>query len=414
MRIAIYWEQDSWGGVDTHLLTLLRDWPAATDEFVVFFNRGNLGLERIKAELSALPNVQLREVVSFSYNEMVRRLAVLPMGRWLRLFLYPLQPLLLLLMANRLANAFAHNGRFDLMLADNGGYPAAWGAQSAVIGAKRAGVGARLLLVHHSSTPPALFMGWYERLVDRAMERISSAIVCVSYATRQSLLDTRMISVSTARLRVIHNGISASPAARDHAPSYNLREAVNAREELIVGIVGRVQAYKGHEDLIFALARLAADERRRLKLVVLGSGDAPEMARLQALVERCGVVESVHFAGYVPGDPVELIGQLDLLVIATRSFEGFGLTLAEAMLAGTPILTTRVGAIPEFVNESNGVLVNPGSPLEMSMALKDFIANREAWRARAKVAQKRMQSEGNLMPGEYHRLFEECIAGSLG
>lgn len=411
MRIAIYWEQDSWGGVDTQLLTLLRGWPASSDEFVLFYNRGNLGLERIRADLLALPNVQLREIVSFSYNEVVRRMAAIPLGRWLRLPLYPLQPLLLLLMARRLAGAFAQNGRFDVMLADNGGYPAAWGAQSAVLAARLAGIGARLLLVHHASTPPAMFMGWYERIVDRMVGRIASAIVCVSFATRQSLLGSRMISDAATRIRVIHNGIAQTPSAGAHDKPFDLRAAIKAGQEKVIGIVGRIQAYKGHEDLIFALSRLDAAERLKLKLVVLGSGDADELARLQRLSTHLNVAEQVHFLGYVPGDPVALIAQLDMLVIATRSFEGFGLTLAEAMLAGTPILTTRVGAIPEFVNEANGVLVNPGSPLEISAALKDFLAHPEAWQERAKNARSLAQLDGNRMSEEYRRLLEECIAG---
>jgi len=63
--------------------------------------------------------------------------------------------------------------------------------------------------------------------------------------------------------------------------------------------------------------------------------------------------------------------------------EDIGLTLAEAMHAGIPVLTTRVGAIPEFVDESNGVLVSPGSPLEMSLALRDFLAMIHGWLRRA-------------------------------
>jgi glycosyltransferase involved in cell wall biosynthesis len=192
--------------------------------------------------------------------------------------------------------------------------------------------------------------------------------------------------------------------------SPDLRAAADAKTGLLVGIVGRIQPYKGHEDLVFALSRLDPDVRARLKLLIIGSGDSAEMARLQRLADRLGVRDQVRFPGYLPGDPVDLIAQLDLLVIATRSFEGFGLTLAEAFLAGTPILTTRVGAIPEFVNETNGVLVNPGSPQEIADALESFVVNPDAWRARAEYARKNPVHTGIRMSHEYHRLLLECVA----
>ena len=72
--------------------------------------------------------------------------------------------------------------------------------------------------------------------------------------------------------------------------------------------------------------------------------------------------------------------------------------------------STRVGAVPEFVDENNGALVNPGSPLEMALALRDFLANRPAWQARAAHAQQRIRSDGNRMADEYHHLFAECLA----
>ena len=409
MNIAVYWEQDSWGGVDSQLLTLLRTWPAPGDRFTIIYNRGNPGLARIRDALTALPNVQLVETVSFSYNEIVRRLVRLPAGRWLRLAFYPLQPLLLWWMTGRLAAVLRRHGPFDVVLADNGGYPAAWGAQSAVLAARRAGVPARFLLVHHAATRPAMFMQWYERLVDRAVSKAVSAIICVSHATRRTLFECRAFNDETTRLRVIHNGIALLPAT-GNTPPCDLRATVGAGAALLVGIVGRIEPYKGHEDLIFALARLDTTERARLHLVVLGSGAPEELARLRRLADKCGGGDAVHFPGYVAGEPVDLIAQFDLLVIATRSFEGYGLTLAEAMHAGTPILSTRVGAVPEFVDESNGALVNPGSPLEMAQALRDFLANRPAWQARAAHAQQRIRSDGNRMADEYHRLFAECLA----
>lgn len=411
MRIAIYWEQDSWGGVDTHLLAMLSSWPAPDDAFVLFHNVGNPGFERIRSELETLRNVRCVGVPSCSYNELSRGLRASRVFGKLRHALYFLQPIAFLLMARRLSRFFVKEGNIDLMLANNGGYPAAWGCLSALLAAKSAGIASRVLLVHHAATKPALFMGWFEHLVDRMVNRTASAVACVSYATRQTLLDHRMLSDEALRLRVIHNGISLGASALNGSgEKFDLRQAVEAKEELLIGMAGRVEPYKGHEDLIFALARMCEEERRQFKLVVFGAGEEAELSRLRRLADSFGISNRVHFLGYVPGTPTALIAQLDLLVVATRSFEGFGLTLAEAMHVGTPVLATRVGAIPEFVDEKNGVLVNPGSPREMSMALQDFLINHDAWRQRAEYARERIQGDGKRMAEEFHQLFIECVA----
>ena len=68
MRILIYFEQFSCGGVDTHLLTLLQEWPEKKDEIIVLSNAGNAGFSRTKAKLNELKYVQATEIKSFSHS----------------------------------------------------------------------------------------------------------------------------------------------------------------------------------------------------------------------------------------------------------------------------------------------------------------------------------------------------------
>ncbi|MBK9444595.1 MAG: glycosyltransferase family 4 protein [Betaproteobacteria bacterium] len=165
------------------------------------------------------------------------------------------------------------------------------------------------------------------------------------------MLKHRWIDEAAVRIRVIHNGMSPE---EDKAPqaAADIRARISAGSEArLIGIVGRIDPYKGHEDLIFALARLAPEQRKHIQLVVLGSpASDDEILRLKRIAHNLGVADYLQFLGYVEGRPADLIAQLDLLVVATRSFEGFGLTLLEAMSVGVPVLATRVGAIPEFVH----------------------------------------------------------------
>lgn len=412
MKIVIYWEQTSWGGTDTFLLSLLRDWPQQKDQFLLIHNRGNKGFARIEPQLSRLPNVRCLEITSLMHNEaLVDPVNAGLAGRILRGARYLLRPLLFYAMIDRLTRLLKREGTFDALLSNNGGYPAAWGCLSAILAADRAGIPVRVLVVHHAATRDAVFLGWFERLVDRAISRVASAIVCVSYATRQTLIDRRwLFADEQLHMRVIYNGINGSRTNPDVA--VDLRGKIGAAEEaILIGIVGRVEPYKGHEDVILAMARVNSPQAGRIHLVVIGAGDPKELERLSRLAKVAGVSGRVSLIGYMPGEISEIICRLDLLIVATRSFEGFGLTLAEAMQVGTPVLATRVGAIPEFVDDQVGKLVPPGSPQDMADALTDFLDNHPAWELRARLAQQRIVKFSSVhMAEEYRRFLVERLA----
>ncbi len=412
MRILIYWEQDSWGGVDTHLLELLSTWSSPDDRFVLMVNKGNAGYERLKARFEALPHVRCVSVSSCSHNELKSRWQKRPLLRRLSRGLHFLLPLTDWLSVRRLRRQFAMEGRFDLLLGNNGGYPGARGTLCALEAGARSGIAARLLLVHHTATAPGPFMGWYECLMDRKISRTATALVCVSWATRATLLARRWLDDEALRIRVIHHRITLDAKVTD-AGIFDIKSAVKAAPgELMIGIAGRVEAYKGHEDLIFALARMPLQYQARIRLVVIGSGAEDELRRLNCLAAGLGIGDRVHFLGYVAGRAADLIAQLDLLAMVTRSFEGFGLTLAEAMAVGTPVLATRVGAIPEFIDENIGALINPGAPDEIARALADFVDRPDAWARRAALALDRIEKKAGSMADDYRRLFAECLADS--
>lgn len=409
MKIAIYWEQASWGGTDTVLLSLLRDWPQRKDEFLLIYNRGNKGFARIESELARLPHVRCLEITSLLHNEARPDASF---GRHiLRAVKYLLRPVLFYLMVGRLKRFLKRVGTFDVLLVNNGGYPAAWGCLSAILAANRAAIPVRVLIVHHAATRDAIFLGWFERLVDRAIARAATAIICVSYATRQTLIDRRwLFDDEQLHMQVIYNGTDSAPINFNGA--LDLRGKIDVAEDaILIGIVGRVEPYKGHEDVILAMGRVISPQAGRIHLVVIGTGEPEELERLGRLARVAGVANRVSFVGYIQGAISEVIACLDLLIVATRSFEGFGLTLAEAMQVGTPVLATRVGAIPEFLDDQVGKLVRPGSPQDMADALADYLDNRAAWGLRAELAKQRIARFSSAqMAEEYRRFLVERLA----
>lgn len=394
MKIAIWWQQESWGGVDTHLATLLEAWPGADDAFTIFHNGANPGLKRIE---SVIGNRGIRTVAVPEWHSAAAGLARRAAAR---AFL----PLRFAVWCGRARRLLEAHGPFDAVLADDGSYPGAWTCLAALHAARRLGIRRRMLLVHHAAATFAFGQRSFEQLVDRGVQRWATDLVAVSRATRASLMNLRFFDTERNPIRVIHNGIRLPAEVRRDA---TLRARWGCGEnDFVVGMIGRVERYKGHEDILLAFAEMPAPFRERLRLVAVGGGADEEIERLRRMAQRLGLAERVHFAGYMPEDPVVIAGGFDLLAMVTKDFEGFGLAIAEAMAAGTPVLATTVGGIPEFVTPEVGLLVPPEAPDEIARAIESAMTDPEATAGRAARAQRHIRRfDGAAMALRFHRLL---------
>jgi len=134
--------------------------------------------------------------------------------------------------------------------------------------------------------------------------------------------------------------------------------------------VGRLVPEKGTGQVLKAFQALKKEVRGPLRLLVAGTG--PEEKALQALAGRLGIGRDVTFLGYVP-DPAHLYRAADVFVTAPCR-EGMGLANLEAMGWGLPVVSTRVGGIPEVVVDGEtGFLVEPNRPLMLAQALKTLL-----------------------------------------
>lgn len=139
--------------------------------------------------------------------------------------------------------------------------------------------------------------------------------------------------------------------------------------------VGPLIERKGVHHLMDALARV--NERRADWSLTL-AGDGRERASLQARATELGFPEKVDFLGYIDGWGDELpriYREADLFVFPSLK-EGFGMVIIEAMACGTPVLTSRVSAIPEVVGNA-GVLVEPSNPQQLADGILRFMEDDE-------------------------------------
>jgi glycosyltransferase involved in cell wall biosynthesis len=146
----------------------------------------------------------------------------------------------------------------------------------------------------------------------------------------------------------------------------------------LVGIVGRLQPWKGQDRLLQAQA-LLREQGHALRLAIVGGdsyGLSPEYAAsLPALIARLGLQDAVTLVGEV-ADARPLIEQFDVLVNASDP-EPFGIVLLEAMAAGVPVVAVDAGGPRDIVEHARtGMLARSGDPVDLAAALEPLLSSR--------------------------------------
>lgn len=195
----------------------------------------------------------------------------------------------------------------------------------------------------------------------------SDAVTAISNYLREATLKT---FCPDCEIEVIYNFIDSDYYRR--APSEAVRRSLAPHGERIIVHVSTFRPIKRITDCIEVVARIkqlesGSGSQFGVKLVMCGDG--PERADAEALAVRLGVSDSVEFVGKQPQSQVrEYLSVADLLLLPSQS-ESFGLTALEAMACEVPVIATRVGGIPELIEDGGcGYLFEIGDVDGMAQA----------------------------------------------
>lgn len=206
---------------------------------------------------------------------------------------------------------------------------------------------------------PASRMSYLNPRVDR--------IVCVSDAVREYL---RSMKVPDKRLCVIHKGHDPNWYASKEPPAR--KELGLSEEDLVIGFVGNIRPVKGVDVLIEAVRRLPADLPVRLLLV----GEIRDRGIAKA-VAAPAVRNRIRAVGF-RADAASLFPLMDISVMPSVDREGLPRAILESMAHGTPCIGTRVGGIPELIEEGvSGRLVPPKDPAALAEAIEQLCTQPE-------------------------------------
>jgi glycosyltransferase involved in cell wall biosynthesis len=147
-----------------------------------------------------------------------------------------------------------------------------------------------------------------------------------------------------------------------------------------VGLVGTFAKWKGHEVFLRALAQTPL-KNLLLRAYIIGgpiyktSHSQTSLAHLHALACEFGLQGRVGFTGFVPDIPAAM-RSLDIVVHASTSPEPFGLVIAEAMACGRAVIASNAGGAAELIsNESDGINIAPGDPINLAKQLHALTAD---------------------------------------
>ena len=241
----------------------------------------------------------------------------------------------------------------------------------------------------------------------------SDAVTAISRYLREA---THKAFCPDCEIEVIYNFIDADYYRRQ--PNDDVRKHLAPNGERIILHVSTFRPIKRISDCIEVVARMKKNEsgsgsQSVVKLVMCGDG--PERADAEALAVRLGVAGSVTFVGKQPQSTIrDYLSVADLLLLPSQS-ESFGLTALEAMACEVPVVATRVGGIPELVEEEGcGYLFGIGDVDAMaatSVRVLGDDAERERLGKRGReIALTRFTTE-KIIP-QYEALYERVIRES--
>ena len=243
------------------------------------------------------------------------------------------------------------------------------------------------------------------RLLDRHLiaPRVG-AFVAVSREDRRRMIEIE--GISPEKIRFIPNGIWMRPQDRGHDVRAEL--GIDAQDP-VIGTVAGLRAQKAHHVLVRAAAILRP-QFPRLRVLIVGEG--PERAHLEPLIRELGLERTVMLLSYREDVP-DVLEALDVAV-SSSDFEGSPLSIMECMEAGKPVVATRVGGVPDLIEQGvHGLLVERRDPSALAASIAEILRDPDRAAEMGARGRERRRSEFDLevtvrrLEGLYEELWAD-------
>jgi glycosyltransferase involved in cell wall biosynthesis len=235
--------------------------------------------------------------------------------------------------------------------------------------------------------------GW----VDRLSGRLSRAIIMVSRAVREHFcaLHADLLKKGVVIPNAVDFPVGLTPA--DLRKEYHM-----SADNFLIGIVGRLDAFKGH-DVFIEAAAIIRQRLPNVRFMIVGETAVTEpvkvayLSRIRALIKQKQLEAEVIFTGFRQ-DALMVMAGLDILMVPSHrdcqvgdiKSEGFGRVAVEAMAVGVPVIVSRSGGLPEIVEDKvSGLVVEPADAQGFAEAALMLLEDRQKREAMVEAGKKR-------------------------
>jgi len=187
-----------------------------------------------------------------------------------------------------------------------------------------------------------------------------------------------------SKAKIIHNGLYINDFTKKYDTADVRNEFGVKADEFLIGIVGRIDFWKGHEYFLQAMAELLKQTPNVKGMIIGGfekngqvNNNSRYFGHLQWLLKSLHLKDKIIFTGY-RSDVPRLISALDVVVHASTMREPFGLVVIEGMAAGKPVVATAAGGVLDIIEDGvNGLLVPCKDSKAMAKAILQIISDRQ-------------------------------------
>lgn len=208
----------------------------------------------------------------------------------------------------------------------------------------------------------------------RYIWRFSEKIITISDSVRDQF-DVELRS----KCITVYNSLGPGAADINREAARRFRESVG-NPALLIGMVGRIKWVRKGQEVLIKAAALLAERYPDARYVIVGSasaGNEDHLVRLSDLIAEVGLTEKVVFTGDIKS-PRDVFAAFDVTVVPSVLPEPFGRVVMESMAAGTPVIGSRCGGIPEQIADGEtGLLFEPGNERELAAALQKLMSDSE-------------------------------------
>ncbi len=233
----------------------------------------------------------------------------------------------------------------------------------------------------------------YRTVETRVLHRFARLVLCNAEPVRRELIAE---GVPADRILTLRNGIDIAGFTVTPERRAAARRSIQAPDgQFTMTVVANLFAYKGHDDLIDALAAVRSCLPQGWRVLCAGRDEDNRRALLEAQVTRLGLAGNVSFLGPLDDIP-SLLAASDLHLHPSRE-DALPNSILEAMASGLAIVGTTVGGVPDLIEHGRGgLLVPPGEPGALGAAIARLAGDPAARRRMGAINAEKVEQEYSI------------------